>query len=161
MGHPEPPHSAARLAPSWDGKLRLLVVDDAALCRKFSRRVIGAHCSEIVEAGNGQEAVERVRESIAAGNPFDGILMDSSMPIMNGTTATRLIRRLGYAGRVFGVTGNAFQADIDDFLAHGADEVLIKPVGADKYAYIIETIRGAGVGGRTGTADSATDEDAV
>lgn len=66
--------------------------------------------------------------------------MDNSMPFMDGTTATQLIRQLGYKGKMFGITGNAFQSDIEDFLAHGVDEVLIKPVSLEKYAHIVEMI---------------------
>ena len=66
--------------------------------------------------------------------------MDSSMPFMDGTMATKLIRELGYKGKIFGITGNAFQSDIDEFIAHGVDEVLIKPLSMDKYAYVVQTI---------------------
>ena len=81
--------------------------------------------------------MEKVRESLASGRPFDGILMDSSMPFMKGTEATRLIREMGFAGKIFGVTGNALQADIDEFMAHGADEVMIKPLSAAQFSHIV------------------------
>jgi CheY-like chemotaxis protein len=71
---------------------------------------------------------------------FHGILIDNSMPVMNGIVAVRHIRDAGYTGRIFGVTGNGFQSDIDDFLMHGADEVLVKPVGMEGYAHIIATL---------------------
>jgi CheY-like chemotaxis protein len=121
-------------------KYRFLVADDAVLVRKIHQRVLSPFCREFVEASDGREAVEKVRESIASNQPFDAILMDSSMPFMNGTTATKLIRELGYTGKIFGITGNAFQSDIDDFKNHGVDEVLIKPVTLDRYGYIIQSI---------------------
>jgi CheY-like chemotaxis protein len=68
---------------------------------------------------------------------YHGIVIDNSMPVMNGTVATRTIRELGYTGKIFGVTGNGFQSDIDDFLAQGADEVLVKPVGMDGYGTLM------------------------
>ena len=120
--------------------LRLLIVDDAVLVRKFHRRILTPSCEEIFEANNGQDAVDKVKESIDKGVNIDGILMDSSMPFMDGTTATKIIRELGYKGKIFGITGNAFQSDIDNFLAHGVDEVLIKPLSMDKYAYVVQTI---------------------
>ena len=67
--------------------------------------------------------------------------MDSSMPFMGGLQATKKIRELGYKGKIFGVTGNAFQSDIEEFIAHGADEVLVKPLSIDKYAYIVHTMQ--------------------
>ena len=117
-----------------------MIVDDAVLVRKFHRRILTPSCEEILEASNGQDAVDKVRESIDQGVRIDGILMDSSMPFMDGTTATKLIRELGYKGKIFGITGNAFQSDIDEFIAHGVDEVLIKPLSMDKYAYVVQTI---------------------
>jgi CheY-like chemotaxis protein len=104
-------------------------------------KILASSAEEFIEASNGEEAVAKYREQIESGGHIDAILMDSSMPFMNGTTATRLIRDLGYTGKVFGITGNAFQSDIDDFLSHGADEVLIKPLTLNTYAHMIQNIR--------------------
>ena len=43
------------------------------------------------------------------------------------STATKLIREIGYEGFIFGVTGNALDTDVKYFLSHGADTVLQKP----------------------------------
>ena len=118
---------------------RLLIVDDATLCRKFHRRMLGVFNAECFEASDGKEAVDMVRESLSKNAPFDAILMDSNMPFMSGYEAMELIRKLGFTGKVFGVTGNAFQSDIDQFIAYGADEVVVKPVSIDKYAYMVQT----------------------
>ena len=120
--------------------LRVLVVDDAVLCRKFHKRILLSTCKDIIEAGNGKEAVDLVKNSLESGSPIHGILMDSSMPFMNGTTATKFIRELGYTGKIFGITGNGFQSDIDDFMAHGVDEVLVKPLSMEKYAHVVDII---------------------
>ena len=111
-------------------------MDDVALCRKFHSRLLEMYSRELVEAGDGQEAVDKVREAMAAGTPFDGILMDACMSVMDGLAAATEIRRLGFTGKIFGITGNGYQSDIDAFEAHGADEVLVKPLSMDKYAYI-------------------------
>ena len=120
--------------------LRVLVVDDAVLCRKFHKRILCSSCTDVIEAGNGVEAVDLIKDSIKTGVPVHGILMDSSMPFMNGTTASRQIRELGYKGKIFGITGNGFQSDIDDFMAHGVDEVLVKPLSMERYAYVVDLI---------------------
>jgi CheY-like chemotaxis protein len=59
---------------------------------------------------------------------YDAILMDFVMPHMDGPTATRKIRELGYDGLIFGVTGNVLQSDVDIFKECGADAVLAKPL---------------------------------
>jgi CheY-like chemotaxis protein len=122
--------------------IRILIVDDVVLCRKFHRKILhnSKAVADIVEGSNGQEAVDIVRASLVNGQPINGILIDSSMPVMNGPPAVKMIRELGYTGKIFGVTGNAFQSDIDDFLAHGVNEVLIKPVSIEKYSFIVQSI---------------------
>lgn len=52
-------------------------------------------------------------------------------PVVDGPTATKAIRLLGYTGKVFGITGNALQSDVDTFLAAGADAVFPKPLDVD------------------------------
>ena len=70
-----------------------------------------------------------VREAMGqSGNVPDIILMDFIMPHMDGPTATREIRSLGYKGLIIGVTGNALPADTESFLTHGANRVLVKPL---------------------------------
>ena len=120
--------------------LRVLIVDDAVLCRKFHKRILCSSCKDVIEAGNGKEAVDIIKDSLGGGEPVHGVLMDSSMPFMNGTVATKSIRELGYTGKIFGITGNGFQSDIDDFIAHGVDEVLVKPLSMEKYAYVVDLI---------------------
>ena len=46
---------------------------------------------------------------------------------MDGPTATRAIRAMGYTGRIFGVTGNGMAADIQLFTDSGVDRVILKP----------------------------------
>jgi CheY-like chemotaxis protein len=122
-------------------KLRLLLVDDSAVCRKLCRRLLADFCEDCEQGANGLEAVSKVKESIANDMPYDGILMDSKMPFMGGYAATKIIRELGYMGKIFGVTGNAYKTDIDDFISHGADAVFIKPLTLGDYALIIERLR--------------------
>ncbi len=61
---------------------------------------------------------------------FDIVLMDNSMPVMDGVTATRLLRAGGVdpvACPIVGVTGNALEEDLAVFRAAGANEILTKP----------------------------------
>ena len=57
---------------------------------------------------------------------------------MDGPTATRAIRELGYTGRVLGVTGNGMPSDKAHFRAHGADDILVKPLA---YAHFMDCMR--------------------
>ena len=59
---------------------------------------------------------------------YDIIFMDYQMPVMDGPTAIKAIRALGYTGRIVGLTGNALQSDQDYMRESGANDVLLKPV---------------------------------
>lgn len=52
---------------------------------------------------------------------------------MRGRDAARLIRELGFNGRIFGVTGNVLPSDIEDFKSNGADLVILKPLTIEKF----------------------------
>ena len=112
---------------------KALIVDDSATNRKFVNRLLRTKIGTRDEAADGQEAVQRVVASIRNNAPYDVILMDYVMPVMDGPTATTKIRELGFKGVILGVTGNGHQADIDFFKNAGADKILIKPLSADKF----------------------------
>jgi CheY-like chemotaxis protein len=68
------------------------------------------------------------------------VLMDNEMPVMRGRDAVKLMRDLKYQGRILGVTGNVLQADIDDFLAQGVNQVILKPLTIDKFKQALEDV---------------------
>jgi signal transduction histidine kinase len=89
----------------------VLVVDDSRLCRKMLQKCLRADGHTCYEAEDGLEAIAMVKERIghgtgSLGKPFDAVLMDFVMPNMDGPTATKAIRALGYNAPIFGVTGN-------------------------------------------------------
>ena len=120
---------------------RVLIVDDAKSNRKMLCRVLRSRCSVIVEADDGQKAVDIVKQSmVASAGPlssssplFDLILMDFVMPVMDGPTAIMEIRKLGYIGLIFGLTGNVLDSDKDLMIANGANFVLTKPFNMDAF----------------------------
>ena len=59
---------------------------------------------------------------------YDLILMDYQMPKIDGPTAIRNIRELGYRGRIVGLTGNILGSEIETMQSSGANRVLSKPV---------------------------------
>ena len=63
--------------------------------------------------------------------PFDLILCDSVMPNMAGPEAVKQIRAMGFTRPILGVTGNTLPEQIEDFIAHGVNEVIAKPVKLD------------------------------
>ena len=112
---------------------KILVVDDAPLNRTMLIRLLRTRCSSSAEAEDGSVAVEMIRQSMAQNAQFDVVLMDSCMPEMDGPSATRIIRDMGFKGLILGVTGNALPEDVADFMACGANAVLVKPLNVNEF----------------------------
>jgi signal transduction histidine kinase/ActR/RegA family two-component response regulator len=112
-----------------DKGLHLLVVDDALSNRKLLCRLLERQGHKCDMAENGQVALEMVREKMLSNEePYDSILMDYEMPVMNGPTASSLIRQLGCDAFIVGITGNVLSDDVQYFKSKGANAILPKPV---------------------------------
>ena len=111
---------------------RLLIVDDSVLNRKMLLKTLRAAGHVCDEAEDGLIAVAKVKEMISSdAKAYTAILMDFVMPNMDGPTATKEIRALGYTAPIFGVTGNTLDSDKEYFMNNGADKVLAKPLDMD------------------------------
>jgi CheY-like chemotaxis protein len=102
-------------------------VDDVALNRLTARALLGHAGHVVVEAEDGHTALA----AIASGKLPDIVLMDQSMPMMDGHSVTRQIRAMpGPAGRVpiLAVTANALPEDIEASMAAGMDGHVTKPI---------------------------------
>ena len=122
-----------------DVKQRVLLVDDAALGLTILARLLNPYFDVVVKSENGSLAVEAMEHSIESLEPFDLVLMDYQMPVMDGPTSAREMRVMGYKGPIIGVTGNTLHHHVDTFMAHGVDAVLFKPL---RLGILMETIRG-------------------
>ena len=107
--------------------LRILIVDDAAIVRKTLGEVLTTNNYEVVgEAENGKIAVRKYKEL----RP-DLVIMDITMPEMNGIEATREIKKIDPKAKILicSVLGQKRMA-IDSFVA-GATDFLVKPFRRD------------------------------
>ena len=121
--------------------LNVLVVDDSAINRRMLCRLIYPKFRTVLEAEDGAKALEIVQQRIGImDQKIDVILMDSVMPNMDGPTATREIRSLGYCGLIIGVTGDTIQGEINNFLYKGANAVVLKPLKIEKLENIINEL---------------------
>jgi two-component system CheB/CheR fusion protein len=130
--------SSAPLPPlsSLDGRL-ILVVDD----RRDMRYLIQAYLEEagatVASASDGSLAVKAAREALAQGRPFDAIVLDMQMPIMDGFQAAPLLREAGHKGRIIALTANAMKGDQERCLAAGCDDYMAKPVDRLRLLYVL------------------------
>ena len=109
---------------------RILLVEDNALNSEIVVEILNEYGFLVDTAEDGAEAVEKVKNSTAAG--YDLVLMDVQMPVMNGYEATKQIRALEdpkLAGiTILAMTANAFEEDRKKALECGMDGFLSKPI---------------------------------
>jgi signal transduction histidine kinase/DNA-binding NarL/FixJ family response regulator len=121
---PTRPASAMRLtAPA-----RVLLVEDAI----DNQRLLALHLRDagavVDTAADGITACERAMDAVAAGAPFDVILMDVQMPKLDGYHATARLRGMGYEGAIVALTAHAMERERRRCLDAGCDDFLSKPV---------------------------------
>ncbi|RVT83856.1 response regulator [Inhella crocodyli] len=105
---------------------RLLLVEDNDMNQELALELLRGAGIEVVLAENGQEALDR----LAAESPFDGVLMDCQMPVMDGYTATRTLRQNPAWQQlpVIAMTANAMAGDREKVLAAGMNDHIAKPL---------------------------------
>ncbi|OEZ57561.1 ATP-binding protein [Duganella sp. HH105] len=105
--------------------LRLLLVEDNPLNQQVASALLELEGAQVDVAGNGREGVDRV----ASGPPYDAVLMDMQMPVMDGNEATRLLRAQGHTSLpILALTANVLEAERDECRAAGVDDFISKPI---------------------------------
>lgn len=106
---------------------KVLVAEDNEINALIVIHMLESEGYEVVHALNGESAVEQVRQQ-----PFDIVLMDIDMPVMDGLEATRLIRKeLGSEVPIIALTANAYDSDVKASLDAGMTAHLSKPINKD------------------------------
>ncbi|MBB6342590.1 PAS domain S-box-containing protein [Pseudomonas fluvialis] len=109
---------------------RLLLVEDNEMNRELAEELLGNAQISLVCAEHGEEALNILAED----SSFDGILMDCQMPVMDGYTATGLIRANPdwAALPVIAMTANAMAGDREKALAAGMNDHIAKPLDVER-----------------------------
>ena len=156
LAHPEWSHrrAAAPAAQRLVG-LRLLVVEDNLNNQQVTQELLCDEGAQVVLAENGQLAVDAVA---AADPPFDAVLMDLQMPVMDGYTATAEIRqKLGLTELpIIAMTANAMASDREACLAAGMNDHVGKPFDLANLVAVLlrQTGREAAPAAKAGTGVS-------
>ena len=114
---------------------KIMVVDDAAFMRMKCAKLLKENGYEVVEAGNGSEAIELYKSE----SP-DAVLLDITMPDMDGLTALKHLRQLDSNARVAMVTAMGQQAIVVDALKSGAKDFVVKPFAAERVLAAVKKI---------------------
>ena len=115
-------------------RARILVAEDNAVNQRVAQRMLERLGYDVDIAENGRRAVDAMNEQ-----PYDAILMDCSMPEMNGFDATREIRqRHGTKIVIIAMTASALPDDAELCRRAGMDDYLTKPVNTERLRNVLE-----------------------
>ena len=107
---------------------RILLVEDTRDNQVLYSHVLRRAGATVEIAENGRAGVDLIARAIETCAPFDLVLMDMQMPVMDGYEATRCLRARGYGGRIVALTAHAMSGDREMCLEAGCDDYATKPI---------------------------------
>ena len=114
---------------------RLLLVEDNEFNQIVAHELLTRTGAVVDIVDNGQKAVERLREGDYS---YDAILMDVQMPVMDGFTATRILRQeVGVTLPILAMTAGVMEFEREECIASGMNDLIAKPI---EEAIMIDTI---------------------
>ncbi|MCE9608333.1 MAG: response regulator [Planctomycetia bacterium] len=129
---------------NWEQSLvemKLLVAEDGLDNQRLIFHYLKRAGAETVLAENGIEAVAFAEAADRAGRPFDAVLMDMQMPLMDGYEATKSLRQHQYRGRIIAVTAHAMAGDKRQCIEAGCDDYLTKPIDRRQLIQVLATLQ--------------------
>jgi signal transduction histidine kinase/ActR/RegA family two-component response regulator len=130
---PQSPESPRKTHGNIRLEGRVLLVEDGPDNQRLISRILERAGGQVAIADNGRKACEVALAALAEGTPYDLLLMDMQMPIMDGYQATRALREAGYRGPIIALTANAMVGDELKCLEAGCNAYLTKPIHHDTF----------------------------
>ena len=120
------------LDPEAKRRVRVLLAEDNAVNQKIATKILHALGFVCAVAGDGEQAVARFVEHAERGEPFDVVLMDLQMPVMDGMEAARAILSRAQERvakpKIFALTADVATSVIEECRDAGMDGFLGKPI---------------------------------
>lgn len=116
---------------------KILIVEDSAAIRSVLVRLLKYNNYEVIESRNGQDALANIQHDAP-----DLVLLDLSMPVMDGWTTLNAIRALPVGANlpVIAVTAHAMSGDREAALEYGFDAYVTKPLDIPLFLHTLATL---------------------
>jgi signal transduction histidine kinase/ActR/RegA family two-component response regulator len=125
---PAPPSAPRGTADHTLRPLSVLVAEDNPVNMLITVALLEGWGLQVEQAQNGREALDRALRARDEGTPFDLVLMDLQMPVLDGLSAAREMRAAGLGAPIVALTATVVDRDWAEARAAGLDDVLAKPV---------------------------------
>jgi CheY-like chemotaxis protein len=116
---------------------RILLAEDSVDNQRLLSLILGKAGAQVEVADNGQIACEKAVAAARSGKPFDVILMDMEMPVLDGYSAARRLREGGYSYPIIALTAHAMAGERQNCLDAGCDDYATKPINRDNLLHTI------------------------
>ncbi len=120
---------------------KVLIAEDSSVIQNLVKKILEFQNFEITAVKNGEQVIQILQKE-----PFDIVLLDINMPVMDGMECVKAIRGFGDATKsqipVVAITGNARNYSEEEFKEAGFNEVLMKPLNFDKLVLVVKDLTG-------------------
>ncbi|MGD9327637.1 MAG: response regulator [Cyclobacteriaceae bacterium] len=118
---------------------KVLIAEDSSVIQNLTKKILSIQNYEISSVKNGQQVLDALEAE-----PFDIILMDINMPVMDGIECTEKIRSLDDEVKsnipIIAITGNARNLSLEEYQEIGINEFLQKPLNFDQLVTLVKEL---------------------